>query len=491
MFQQLLRLFHSSSIYTIGNVLNRALFLISMPIMTRYLQSDEYGTLSIINAITGIMMTFYGLGAPGFMMRYYYEFDTKYERKLLIGSILPFVLVCTFFMSVLLTLTGGFFFQKVLLDIPFIPYMLIGIWTCFFSMFGIFPNDLFRILGQPVLFISVNFLKSAITISLSILSVVVFKRGAEGPLCASMIVAIFSGFYFIYYLKDKIKLNINFIIVKKCLKFSLPLVLLLLGRSLLDSTDRLILQRLTDLSFVAFYSVGSTMGSILVMVASSINSAMMPFFFSTAKKEIDKQAKEIFSYISTYICLIVLFLGLLVILFRFEIIYILAPPSYFPIIGIVPYIMIGAIMNSLFFIPVLGIYQKKKTGCLPFIIFSALLINILLNFALIPNYQMLGAAIATVVASFVMLLMCFIISQKLYHIPYQYHRLLKICISCILCYLFSVFVQDYTLVVSIFLKSIIVLLFPLFLYSIRFFEPRELEKIKHLFNRCIILIKLA
>jgi len=489
MYQKLVTLFKSSSIYTIGSLINRALFLISMPIMTRYLVPNEYGILSIINAVSAVLMTFYGLGTTASAMRFYYECDSGFEQRRMLGAILSYILVATFIISVILSMFSDTFFQKVFRDISFYPYMLLGIWICFISMFEILPDALFRILNQPVLFISVGISKSVLSITLSIISVVVLKRGAEGPLGASLIVGIIVGIYYLFYLRDKIALNFSVSVIRECLKFGIPVVFLLLGRVLLNATDRLILQQFVDLSIVGFYSVGATVGSVLVMVAASINSAWNPFFYATAKNEAESEAKGLFSYASTYIGVIILFLGLCAAIFRHEIIYILAPPSYYSVIEIIPFIMIGATFNALFFIPVRGIYQQKKTLYLPFIILVALIINITLNFLLIPKFQMLGAALATAAASFVMLVLCFIISQKLYFIPYQYSRLFKILVPCILCYVLSEFIGGYSLITAIFFKSFIVMLFPLFIYLVRFFEPREIEKIKHLTRQCMRRVK--
>lgn len=480
MYNKLKSLFLSSSIYTLGSLLSRALFLISMPIMTRYLVPAEYGTLSVINVVTGIMMTCYSLGTTSFAMRYYYEFDAEKERKRLLGTIFTCIISYTFFVSVLISIFGDFFFQRFFDDIPFSPYMLLGIWICFVGMFEILPDALFRIRDEAVLFISIKFVKSALGITLAIVSVVIFKRGAEGPLGASLIVGIFFAIYYMYYLRDKIELNLSIPIIKKCLKFSLPVLFLLLGRGLLDSSDRLILQHFVDLSVVAFYSVGSTLGSVLVMLASSINTAWTPFFYATAKEESSINAKWIFSYVASYVGTIIIFFGLCVIIFRHEIIYILAPPSYYPVIEIIPFIMTGAVLNALFFIPVRGIFQEKKTVYLPVMVLIGLIVNIVLNFVLIPMFQMLGAALATAAASFVMLAMCFIVSQKLYYIPYQYIRLLKVLAACVLCYIPSIFIQGYSLVLSILLKTIIIILFLATLYLMRFFEPREIDKIKQL-----------
>ena len=105
MYQKLKKLFASSSIYTLGNVVNRALFLISMPIMTRYLIPKEYGILSLINAVTAILATLYGLGTTSSAMRFYYEYDSEIDQKRLMGAILGYILLITFFVSAFLSIS--------------------------------------------------------------------------------------------------------------------------------------------------------------------------------------------------------------------------------------------------------------------------------------------------------------------------------------------------------------------------------------------------
>ncbi len=488
MYQELRKLFKSSFVYTLGNILNRGLFLISMPIMTRYLVPSEYGTLSIVNIVISITTTCFGLAIPSFATRYYYEYDTEDGKKHFLGAIISFIIPFALVVTVLLLIFGDLIFSKLLKDVPFSPYMILGICISFLSMFEIIPDELFRIRNEAILFISIKFSKTVLGIALAIISVVILKQGAEGPLSASLIASIIFGFYYIFYLKDKIRINISISIIKQGLKFSLPVLFFLLGRVLLDSLDRLIMQGFVDLSVVGFYSVGCTIGSVLVMISTSINFAWIPFFYEKAKEE-KKEVKEIFAYSSLYIGSLIIFLGLCPAIYRHEIIHILAPPSYYPIIDVIPYIMIGAILNGLFIIPVRGILQQKKTSVLPFIILVSLIVNVFLNFILIPKFQMIGAACANIVSSFVMLSICYIISQKLYNIPYQHIRLLKVLIMCVIFYTLSLFVSGYTLIISILLKTFILMLFPLALYLFRYFERKEIEKIKQLIAKFFSHVK--
>ncbi len=118
----------------------RALFIFSMPVMTRYLPPEEYGTLSLVNTVTAILMTFFGLGLHDYAMRFYYEREAETERKRLMGSVWAFLVLFALTASLFLSFCGGLIFQRLFKEISFSPYMLIGIWTCFAASFETIPD---------------------------------------------------------------------------------------------------------------------------------------------------------------------------------------------------------------------------------------------------------------------------------------------------------------------------------------------------------------
>jgi O-antigen/teichoic acid export membrane protein len=473
MDNKIIRLLKSSSGYTIGSVVNRAMFMISLPIMTRYLAPEEYGILSVVNVVIGLMMTLYGLAANDFIIRFYYEQQSEDQRRRFLGGILSFILSLSLFVSIVLTFLGEGLFKRFFPSIPFAPYIILGIWACFVHMLEMVPDALFRIRNEVFLFVSVNFTKSILAITLSIIAVVALNRGAEGPLAAALTADIILGFFFIYYLKDKVRLNFSYGLIKACLKFSLPVLALLLGSVLLESADRLMLQHFVDMSVVGQYSIGSTLASVLIMIASSMDVAWTPFFYATAKQESQDQAKAIFAQAATYLGAGILFCALIPIILRHEIVYILAPPAYYAVIEVIPLIMMGAILNGLFFIPVRGIYLKNKTIYLPFIIALGLLINIILNYLLIPRWQMAGAASATIVAALIMLILGFVIAQRLYYIDYQWRRWSLLILACSLCFILDRIVPSSSILISLLLRIAILGTFPLLLLVFGFFNRED------------------
>ena len=71
-----------------------------------------------------------------------------------------------------------------------------------------------------------------------------------------------------------------------------------------------------------------------------------------------------------------------------------------------------------------GINIRKKTGYVLLATLSAAVCNFLLNFILIPFLGLIGAAIATLFSSIVLLGVYLYFGQKLYPIPYRVFRIM-------------------------------------------------------------------
>ena len=79
-----------------------------------------------------------------------------------------------------------------------------------------------------------------------------------------------------------------------------------------------------------------------------------------------------------------------------------------------------------------GIYFEKKTHYILLFTFSGALVNIGLNFVLIPRFGIMGSAVATLVGYVTMALITFPVTQKLFKVPYEWSQIFKIVLSSII-----------------------------------------------------------
>jgi len=127
-----------------------------------------------------------------------------------------------------------------------------------------------------------------------------------------------------------------------------------------------------------------------------------------------------------------------------------------------------------------AILLKRKTSAEAIIFFVGAVLNIGLNFLLVPRYGMMGAAVATIITYFVLMVILFIYNKKLMDIKYEWSRIVKITIVTALIFGVCYFISIDNLVLSVVFKILTILLFPVFLYLIKFYESKELARLNEI-----------
>ncbi len=100
------------------------------------------------------------------------------------------------------------------------------------------------------------------------------------------------------------------------------------------------------------------------------------------------------------------------------------------------------------FAPGLGI--AKKTKIVMFISFLSALINVILNFILIPIYGLEGAAFATLISAFLVFVIRLYASNQHYKIPYVFDKLvISFLISLVVAYILHIGLVEISIINSI------------------------------------------
>src|SRR5206468_12646442 len=101
----------------------------------------------------------------------------------------------------------------------------------------------------------------------------------------------------------------------------------------------------------------------------------------------------------------------------------LATPGFCRGAEVVPLLVFGATAFIAFNVMSIGIGRAKRTQFNWVVTGAAALVNVGLNFALIPPYGMVGAAISTLVAYLVMFSGMTVRAQQVFRVPYQWRRI--------------------------------------------------------------------
>jgi O-antigen/teichoic acid export membrane protein len=221
-------------------------------------------------------------------------------------------------------------------------------------------------------------------------------------------------------------------------------------------------------------------GTAFELIASSVNSAILPFFYLTASTESKTDSARLFADVAVYNTALLGFLGLGTILFAREVILIFATPEYLEAEAVVMLVAWASVFQALANVPTRSIYLVKKTAYLPLVFVVPAMMNVGLNLLLIPRHGMMGAAWATMLTYPLLFVLTLLVAQKLYPIPYDYVRMAKPLLLTLGLSLLKDVVPSEPLVASLCLKALLLGAFPLGLIAIGFVSPDERRLLWHL-----------
>lgn len=462
-----------SIIYGLGNILPKLLGFILLPIYTRYLTPADYGILSLLVVTSSIayIIAQVGLGSALFREVIYQESD---ERKVqstalyfLVGESALFFGALIFFSSKLSSLIFNSREHTHLLRLIFLAGLL--------NVFNIVIMARLRIRQQSALYSTLAVSRFLIGAILNIYFIVVLQRGVEGLITARLILAaLFSAVYLAILIKD-LRLTFATPILTRMLSFGVPLVPFGLARIVMTSSDRYFLQHFSTTAEVGLYSLGYNIGILVNLIVVAIQLAWPAQMFTIAKQS---NAEHQFAKILTYYLVILGFIGLGLSVLAREVLVLMTTPRFYEAHIVVPLIVLSYILYGVIYMTNTALETQNKTKYMSPIIFFAAILNLVLNYALIPRYGMMGAAWATVIAYLVLAVVQTAVNLHFWYIPYEYKRIAKIAFVWGVIYSGSLLIRMPNVLLNGGLKLFLLATYPLLLYALRFYEKRELDTLK-------------
>ena len=183
---QLSKLIKNISVYTIGNLINKSIGFILIPIYSIYLSTEDYGIISSMALLMSFTAIIISLSLERSLNRCYFDYDNDNEKKVFIGTI---VISSLTFSSIFLFLLFIFsdFIGLIFKSIPFYPYYFFCLTTLYLSTLYNITIIYFRITEQSKKFVIMSMFYLLLNSTLVIYFVVILKNGAEGKLTGNLL----------------------------------------------------------------------------------------------------------------------------------------------------------------------------------------------------------------------------------------------------------------------------------------------------------------
>jgi len=216
------------------------------------------------------------------------------------------------------------------------------------------------------------------------------------------------------------------------LTFSVFLIPSALSALILNMSNRYFLQEYQTLDDVGLFSLGAKLAGIIpFLFTEPVKKAFGPYLF----EQIDtpETCKKTLADFTRFFTAGLAFVTLFISLFSREVIMVMSDQSYSGSYTIVFVLSVSYWFLGLAGIIVMGIHITKKTWIVTLIWPVSAIINILLNIWLIPQYNRMGAAWATLISVIFINISYFYALHRVYPVKFDYINFLKVLVLLLAC----------------------------------------------------------
>lgn len=371
------------------SILQKGISVITTPIFTRLLSTAEYGQFSVFNSWMSIATVVVTLNlSAGVYTQGLIKFDD--DRPVFSSSLQGITLFMSAVWTAVYFLYREFFNSAMSLTTMQVTAMLIIVWSS--AAFGFWAAEQ-RVLYKYRVLVALTLIVSVLQPALGILLIFHSEDKVMARIMGILLsqIVIYTSCFAVQMFRGKKFFSKKYWLY--VLGFNLPLVPHYLSQTVLNSADRIMIEKMVGDGEAGIYGLAYSLAQIMLIVNASLVQTINPWYFEKLKR------KE-YSLIApiSYSCMIIIAIAnILLIAFAPEAVAIFAPKEYYAAIWVIPPIA----MSSIFFLEY-DFFSKyefyyEKTSFIMIASILGAIINVVLNYIFIPMFGFLAAGYTTLV----------------------------------------------------------------------------------------------
>lgn len=424
-------IFAHTFLYSTGNFLTRGLNFILLPIYSHYISPPEFGVYSVIISIVTIASTILNLGLPSIFVKNLSEFETASAKRKFISNVISGITALSIPILIFVVIFSKKISWIVIGSETYDREIILGILSVFSLNYSYYFSAFFIAEQNSKRFVFVNSISALINFILNVFLIVVLKSGIDGIFISQIL----SSIVLILLAKDVVKNFFHFEIDLKYLNpiliSSLPLLFSGIFTIVVELIDRFIVLKLLGEEQAGIYSFGYRIALIYNLFILSFKSAWIPHYFQL--KGIDEEEKSkhigrVFTKLVYLSAVLILTIQIIIkILFSTDFIsFQIFNSAYKSSQSFIIYVMLGYFFSLMMAFYSIAPYKFNKTNHFLIADLLAMITNLVFNFLLIPEFGLIGAALATMFAFMIGALYLFLFSNQKIKVEYQSSLLVPI-----------------------------------------------------------------
>jgi O-antigen/teichoic acid export membrane protein len=417
------RLVATGAAYQFGDIVAKGVALVTIPLYTRHVSPAGYGAANSL--LTAVILTsiFLRVGVGEAFIRFYFD-DDDVARRDRIARTATATVAWTTSVAALLAVVFASQLSRLLLGIDdpvLIDCAIVGLWA--FTNLEMAYAQL-RVDERSRTYVIASGANVALTLIFTVALVVVAGEGARGLLLgnfgASAIVVL--GLWWV--LRRRFSLRVRWTDLRAMLRFGLPTVPADASVYALQVADRFYLYRSYSHAAAGEYSVALQFATVVFVLVRGFQYAWPPLAYSISS---DAEAARLYSLVTTYFVLATGIVVAGVALLGRWIVRLLAAPHYFGAHTALPWLALAWTLYGLYLVMIVITGRARVTARNLPAAGVGLVVNIVLLILLVPHARaglgIAGAGIALCGAYVAMLLVMYLLTRRLFAVPFQWRRL--------------------------------------------------------------------
>lgn len=423
--------------YTIGNVLIKGINMLTIPIFSRLLTTDDFGIYNVFISYESILFVLVGIAMHTCVKSANLEFQGRINEFTSSISLI-------YILNLLVLSLGAIIFYKPLtnmLDFSLPMILCLVVYSFSTALLSLYNNKI-SLQYDYARYLKIALFNSFGNLIVSLILIFTIFRSSRGIgriLGSTMVLTIISIYVLISLYKEA-KPKIDRKYWKFAVRYSIPIVPHGISQVLLAQFDRIMIRELVSNSAAGIYSLAGNIKLILTIITDSIGTAWSTWYYEKMEKKEVKLIQQ--KAIQLAGLFMILTIGLLAL--SPELIYILGGKAYDRAKYVAMPMVIDAFLLFLYNVIVTAEYYSKKTKYIMFGTIVAAVINVITNYIFIRKFGFIAAAYTTLFSYFCYLFLHIIISKKLvgYYVIKIKWIVIYIGLVCIVAVVFLLYVNS-------------------------------------------------
>lgn len=421
-------------VYAAAALASKGIGMLMLPVYTRYFETEahtatqEYGVLEMLDLVVQIAGMIFALGLANAAMRHYEAAKSDDEKRRVCSTAHLSAGMLALAGGLLIAACSGLISEHLIDGRPERLVWMIAGSSVATSLVGI-PMAYLRIRERSTMFLRVSLTQLGLGVGLNILFVVFMGMGAEGVILSGLLTNSTIGLWMSVMLLGEVGVGWHGPEFRKLARFGGPLLISALGTFLITSGDRMVLEERTDLDAVGLYAVAYKIGFLVqILAVGPFFMVWQPRSYAVGREPDAPQVyARVFSYFFAGLCAIALGFSV----FADDFMWLMTTPNFYPGADLVPWVAFAYVFNGCQVFCRIGIYLNNRTELAGLVMLLMAVLAVTASWWAIGAFAVQGAAVTTFVSYVLLAIAMAAVGQRLYPIPYELGRLVKV-IACVL-----------------------------------------------------------